>query len=69
MYPTVCTLTGLWPYVIGKGMIWRDATQEVSRLLNSWTLKDLQDKANLRKLVALVQVKPRRGHFSGPRTI
>ena len=58
MYPTVCTLTGLWPYVIGRGMVWRDATQEVSRMLQSWTLKDLQDKANWRKLVALVQVRP-----------
>ena len=53
MYPTVCTLTALWPYVIGRGMVWRDGTQEVSRLLRSWTLKDLQDKANWRKLVAL----------------
>jgi hypothetical protein len=58
MYPTVCTLTGLWSYVIGQGMVWRDGTREVSRILQSWKLEDLQDKANWRKLVALVQVRP-----------
>ena len=58
MYPTVCTLTGLWPYVIAKVMRWRDGTAEVREILKSWTLKDLQHKANWRKLVALVQVMP-----------
>jgi hypothetical protein len=58
MYPTVCTLTGLWQYVIGREMVWRDGTLEVSRQLQSWTLKDLQEKKNWRKLVALVKVKP-----------
>jgi hypothetical protein len=58
MYPTVCTLTGLWPYVIGRGMRWKDGTREVTRILHSWDLKDLQDKENWRKLVALVEVRP-----------
>jgi predicted transcriptional regulator with HTH domain len=58
MYPTVCTLTGLWPYVIGKSMQWRDGTVQVTRILKTWTLRDLQDKANWPKLVALVQVMP-----------
>jgi hypothetical protein len=57
MYPTVCTLLRLWPYVTAKGMRWRDGTREASRILQSWTLKDLQDKANWRKLVMLVRVK------------
>jgi hypothetical protein len=57
MYPTVCTLMGLWRYVRAKGMRWRDGTTEASRFLKSWTLKDLRDKANWRKLVMLVQVK------------
>jgi hypothetical protein len=57
MYPTVCTLTGLWQYVIGREMICRDGTREVSQILESWTLKDLQVKKNWRKLVALVQVR------------
>jgi hypothetical protein len=58
MYPTCCTLMGLWPLVIGKGMRSRDGTREVARILKSWTLKDLQDKLNWRKLVALIQVAP-----------
>lgn len=58
MYSTVCTLTNLWPYVIGQGMHWRDGTRDVSKILKSWTLEDLRDKSNWRKLVALVQVKP-----------
>lgn len=58
MYPTVCTLTGLWSFVIGKGMRWRNGTAEVKRILNTWTLKELQDRSNWRKLVALVQVMP-----------
>lgn len=58
MYPTCCTLTGLWPFVIARGMRWRDKTKEVTRILKSWTLEDLQHKANWRKLVALVQVAP-----------
>ncbi len=58
MYPTVCTLMGLWPYVIGRGMVWRDGTREVSRILKSWKLEDLLDQENWRKLVALVQVRP-----------
>jgi hypothetical protein len=58
MYTTVCTLTGLWPFVMGKGMRSRDGTREVTRILKSWTLKDLQKKANWCTLVALVQVAP-----------
>ena len=58
MYPTVCTLTGLWPFVIGKGMTWKDGTTEITQILRSWSLKDLQTKANWRSLVAVVQVRP-----------
>ena len=58
MYPTVCTLTGLWPFVISKGMKWCDGTAKVRRILKTWTLKDLQEKTNWRNLVALVQVVP-----------
>jgi hypothetical protein len=56
MYPTVCTLVGLWPYVIAGSMRWSDGTSRVTEILKCWTLKDLQNKANWRKLVALVQV-------------
>jgi hypothetical protein len=58
MYPTGCTLMGLWSYVTAQGMRWRDGTVEVKRLLKSWSLTDLQDKQNWRRLVALVQVLP-----------
>jgi hypothetical protein len=58
MYPTVCTLAGLWPFVISKGMRWQNGTTEVKRILKTWTLHDLQEQANWRKLVALVQIIP-----------
>lgn len=34
MYPTVCTLMDLWRFVIAKGFAWKDATAEVTALLN-----------------------------------
>lgn len=58
MYPTVCTLMGLWSFVIARGMRWRDGTVEVKRLLKSWTLADLQKKQNWTQLVGLVLVQP-----------
>jgi len=58
MYPTVCTLVRLWPFVIGEGMEWRDDTPRIKRILKTWTLDDLRDKSNWRNLVALVQVMP-----------
>ena len=33
MYPTVCTLMGLWWFVVGRGMRWRDATTEARERL------------------------------------
>jgi hypothetical protein len=32
MYPTVCTLMGLWRYVTASGLKWRDSTDEPSSL-------------------------------------
>jgi hypothetical protein len=58
MYPTVCTLMGLWRYVIARGIDWKDGTREIKRLLDSWTLADLQKPENWSRLVALVQVIP-----------
>jgi hypothetical protein len=58
MYPTVCTLMGLWSFVTARGMRWRDGTTEVKRLLKSWSLADLHDRENWKQLVALVQVRP-----------
>jgi hypothetical protein len=33
MYPTVCTLMGLWRWVIAKGISWPDTTDETRALL------------------------------------
>lgn len=58
MYPTVCTLMGLWRFVIGDGVTWRDATAETRTLLDTVTLADLQSPATWPRLAALVQVSP-----------
>jgi hypothetical protein len=58
MYPTVCTLTGLWRFVIAKGMTWRDATSETAEFLNRATLADLQKPETWSLLTTLVQIKP-----------
>jgi hypothetical protein len=58
MYPTVCTLMGLWRFVIAKGITWRDSTLEVVKFLESVTLADLQRPETWRLLTALVQILP-----------
>ena len=58
MYPTVCTLMGLWRFVIADGMTWQDATDDVRSLLNSITLADLQSPDIWRRLATIVRVKP-----------
>lgn len=63
MYPTVCTLMGLWRYVIAKEMKWREATAEVRALLERVTLRDLQKKITWRQFAAIVQVQPGRDSF------
>jgi hypothetical protein len=57
MYPSVCTLMNLWPFVISKGMQWRDATIETRQLLDQVTLADLQNPETWRLLTVLVQVQ------------
>ena len=42
MYPTVCTLMGLWRFVIARGMVWEDATNDTRALLKRTELADLQ---------------------------
>jgi hypothetical protein len=58
MYPTVCTLMGLWQFVIAKEVRWRDSTEEASRFLNEVTLADLRDPATWPRLTTLVQIVP-----------
>jgi hypothetical protein len=58
MYPTVCTLTGLWWFVIANGVDQEDATAETQSFLESVQLSDLQDAAIWRGLTTLVHVLP-----------
>ena len=58
MYPTVCTLMGLWRFVIAQGMEWRDSTDEIRALLNSISLEELQRPEFWPQLTTLVRVKP-----------
>jgi hypothetical protein len=58
MYPTVCTLMGLWQFVIAQGMTWRDGTEEVRRFLSEVSLSDLQRLETWKLLRTLVRVQP-----------
>jgi hypothetical protein len=58
MYPTVCTLMGLWRWVIAKGVNWRETTEETRALLASATMQDLQHRDAWPKLTTLVQLVP-----------
>jgi hypothetical protein len=71
MYPTGCTLMGLWRWVIAKGVTWRDTTNETRALLERITMADLQYRDAWPKLMTLVQVSlgqdifPLRGQYGG----
>ncbi len=58
MYPTVCTLMGLWCFVTASGMTWSDATAETQDFLAAVTLADLQSPDLWPKLTTLVRVQP-----------
>lgn len=58
MYPTVCTLMGLWRIVIATGMRQRTATQKTRKFLAQVTLADLQSSDLWPRLTTLVRVKP-----------
>ena len=58
MYPTVCTLMGLWRFVIAQGMEWRDSTEEIRALVNSISLEELRRPEFWPQLTTLVRVKP-----------
>ena len=63
MYATVCTLMGLWRFVIAKGVNWRDSTEETRAFLASVTMRDLRKRKTWSKLRTLVQVIPDRDLF------
>lgn len=58
MYPTVCTLMGLWKFVIAEGVDGRDATADTKKLLNDIEPEDLQRPDIWASLCVLVQVQP-----------
>jgi len=58
MYPTVCTLMGLWRFVIAQGMEWSDATDKVGSLLETVSLDDLKRPEFWPRLTTLVRVEP-----------
>jgi hypothetical protein len=58
MYPTVCTLMGLWRFVIAQGVDEQDATAETQAFLDDVKLNDLQDPKAWERLTTLVQVQP-----------
>jgi len=58
MYPTVCTLMGLWEFVRATGVTDADDTNAVRALVANCTADDLKAPAQWRKLAVLVQVLP-----------
>jgi DNA polymerase family B len=58
MYPTVCTLMGLWRFVIAEGMEWSDGTEKIRALINSISLGDLQRLEFWPLLTTIVRVSP-----------
>lgn len=58
MYPTVCTLMGLWNFVIADGMHSQDATSEAKAILENADLDWLQNQQSWRQLAMLVRVRP-----------
>lgn len=69
MYPTVCTLMGLWKFVIAEGMDRADATDECRAFVETCDLGMLRDPATWRRLHMIVQVQasddvfPVRAHY------
>jgi hypothetical protein len=66
MYPTVCTLMGLWQFVRANGMTYGEDTGSVAELLarpRDELVEQLRTKAGWRHLTSLVQVRPKNDLF------
>ena len=66
MYPTVCTLMGLWNFVRSKGVTHRDETSAVTALLaqpRDELVELLRTKDGWKDLASLVRVKPKTDLF------
>ncbi len=58
MYPTVCTLMGLWRFVTSQGMNYYDSTIETKTFFNDFKISDLQNPDTWKLLTTLVKIKP-----------
>jgi len=58
MYPTVCTLQGLWRFMTATAFETRDSISEARALLATVSAADLQDRAFWPKLAMLVRIRP-----------
>ena len=66
MYPTVCTLMGLWGFVRANGVTYRDDTRRSRRCSPAHAtslVEHLRTKDGWNDLAALVQVRPKRDLF------
>jgi hypothetical protein len=66
MYPTVCTLMGLWNFVRANGVTYRDDTSAITALLTrprDELVEQLRTKDGWRDLASLVQVRPKNDLF------
>lgn len=63
MYPTVCTLQNLWRFVIAGRIEYREATLEITNLIDKFTLEDVQDRENWTRLQGIVLVEPQKDIF------
>lgn len=57
MYPTVCTLMGLWQFVTAQGMDWHDSTKETKIFFDDFEISDLQNPDTWKSLTTLVKIK------------
>ena len=60
MYPTVCTLMGLWQFVIATGMTSTDVTAKTQALLDRIEPGDMMKKTAWPALTTIVQLRPQR---------
>ena len=63
MYPTVCTLMGLWRFVIAEGIEWADTTAKTRALIDSISLDDLRRRKFWPLLTTIVRVAPQADIF------
>ena len=66
MYPTVCTLMGLWRFVTAQGIDWDDGddvTRETQELLETVTLEKLQEPEFWHVLATIVELQPDEGEL------